>query len=332
MRHEFLISGAAGFIGSVLTRKLIKQGHRVIAISRQGLEDLTEVKQTLMQKAEFITCDLDDAEKLKDAFSGIFGPGGRKSRELGSRICINLAWSGVQGLSDLNTAAQLKNISRTINLYELCTSYGFDKFLHIGSMEENFALEYLQIEDRGSNKFNRHIIHAICKYHAKTALKAYQKMHGLDVLFATNCHVIGPPDLRDSMLQTLIKNVIDGKRELVFSSGTQLFDVLSVFDLVDYYVEIINNGANLVDYFVGTGAPRPLRSYIEEVMGVLDYRGSVQFGALGYDDVVLRQSQFDISHLMTITTRSPVRSFEESVLDVYKWLKFGEFDDNKILV
>ncbi|MEY5002546.1 MAG: hypothetical protein RL678_355, partial [Pseudomonadota bacterium] len=268
---------------------------------------------------------------LKGALNAVFSSGGKKSMGLRSRICVNLAWSGEKGLSDLNTAAQLKNISRTINLYELCQVHGFDRFLHIGSMEENFALEYLQIEDRDSNKFNRHIIHAICKYHAKTALKAYQKMLGLDVLFATNCHVIGPPDLRDSMLQMMVQNIIDGRRELVFSTGSQLFDVLSVFDLVDYYVEIANKGSNLVDYFVGTGSPKPLRSYIEDVISVLSYDGDLHFGALGYDDVVLHESQFDISDLKSITTKTPAQLFEESILDVYKWLKFGEFDDNKIL-
>jgi nucleoside-diphosphate-sugar epimerase len=331
MRNEYLISGAAGFIGSVLTRKLIKQGHRVIVISRHRFEDLPKVKQKLMAYANFIVCDLDNTERLKRELGVIFKSDHNATQSYGSRICINLAWSGTQGLSDLNTTAQLKNISRTINLLELCKIYSFERFLHIGTMEEYFALDYLQLDHLDTTKFNRHIIHAMCKYHAKTALRAYHKIYNLDVLFATNCHVIGPPDLRDSMLLTLIRDIIDGKRELVFSKGVQLFDVLSVFDLVDYYVDIANNGVKLVDYFLGTGSPQPLKCYIEAVTRTLGYRGSVRFGALGYDDVILPKAQFDITKLRSITNRVPRQSFEDSVRDVYKWLKFGELDDNVII-
>jgi UDP-glucose 4-epimerase len=64
---KYLVTGGAGFIGSHLVDKLIKQNHKVVVI-----DDLsTGKKENLNPKADFYQLDICDFEKIKPIFEGI---------------------------------------------------------------------------------------------------------------------------------------------------------------------------------------------------------------------------------------------------------------------
>lgn len=70
MNNEiFLVTGAAGFVGSAVTRALLEQGTRVRALVR-GAEQAAELES---RGIEAVTGDLRDAETLRRAVRGVTG-------------------------------------------------------------------------------------------------------------------------------------------------------------------------------------------------------------------------------------------------------------------
>ena len=57
---NILVTGAAGYIGSVITAELIKEGHSVVALDnlRQGHQEAVE------PEAVFVPADLGNSEEL----------------------------------------------------------------------------------------------------------------------------------------------------------------------------------------------------------------------------------------------------------------------------
>jgi UDP-glucose 4-epimerase len=60
-----LVTGAAGYIGSVITERLISEGHRVIALDNLGQGH----REALSSEANFVQADLRDTVALADVFS-----------------------------------------------------------------------------------------------------------------------------------------------------------------------------------------------------------------------------------------------------------------------
>lgn len=72
MNHPFLVTGAAGFIGHALCRRLLEQGHKVIGLDNfaRGMQDLDH--QTLLARKDFTFFDHDLTQGVPSEISGSF--------------------------------------------------------------------------------------------------------------------------------------------------------------------------------------------------------------------------------------------------------------------
>ena len=136
---------------------------------------------------------------------------------------------------------------------------------------------------------------------------------------------MGPNDYRDSFLRVTLKKLIDGD-DLIFSTGEQMFDVISVHDCVNAYLLIGENGKSYKEYWVGTGQPRRLREYVEIMASLYPSTKKLQFGKLPYNDISLKKEDFSIELLSNDTGFKPIKTFEDIVHQVYRWLTKGDFD------
>ena len=57
---------------------------------------------------------------------------------------FHIAWSGKDGLSDLNVQKQFENLSITLNLFEIAEKLNIETFLFTGTMEE-FSLKNIWV-------------------------------------------------------------------------------------------------------------------------------------------------------------------------------------------
>jgi nucleoside-diphosphate-sugar epimerase len=189
-------------------------------------------------------------------------------------------------------------------------------------MEEAFTEEYLKLDYRKHSQYNRHVIYSVAKMAAKNALRMRAMQLDMEFIYVLHSHVMGPNDDKDSFLQVTLQKLISGD-ELIFSTGEQLFDVISLEDCALGYYLICKFGRPGETYWVGSGDPLQLREYVERMYQLYPSGREMQFGKFQYNDIVLKKEAFSITNLINDTGYQPSMTFEQTVQILHKHLTSG---------
>jgi len=308
-----IVTGATGFIGSAFVEYLIKQDIGVLALGRKELAEISEARRRKLKGAEYVKLDMNEISLLGDSMSGAGWQAGDDC------VFFHLAWGGASGLSDLDVAAQMNNVTWSAAALEVASTVGCSRFIHVGTMEEAFTQKYLDLDHRQDSQYNRHVIYSVAKIAAKYALTIKASQLGMNFIYVLHSHVMGPDDDKNSFLQVTLQKLI-GRDELIFSTGEQYFDVVSVSDCALGYYLICQKGRPGDEYWVGSGDPRPLKEYVERMYNLYPSGVEMQFGELPYNDIILDKEVFSITKLADVTGYKPVIAFEQIVKDLHDYL------------
>lgn len=308
-----IITGATGFIGSAFVEYLTQRDVDVLALGRKAMEDISVIRQKKLKNSQYLKLDMSKMSQLEQVISDI----GWVIED--DCVFFNLAWGGASGLSDLNVAAQMKNVVWCTSALEVAKKIGCTRFIQVGTMEEAFTKQYLELDYHKDQQYNRHVIYSIAKIAAKTALEIKASQLGMDLIYVRNSHVMGPDDDKNSFLQVTLQKLINGD-ELVFSNGEQYFDVVSVNDCCLGYYLISQKGVPGSEYWVGSGAPKRLKEYVESMYKLFPSGVQMQFGKLPYNDIVLDKNVFSISNLTKDTGYKPMMTYEQTVKELHNYL------------
>jgi nucleoside-diphosphate-sugar epimerase len=186
-------------------------------------------------------------------------------------------------------------------------------------MEEAFTQKYLNLDYHVHDYYNRHVIYSVAKMAAKQALEVKASQLGLDFIYVLHSHVMGPDDDKDSFLQVTLLKLIHCE-DLIFSTGEQFFDVISLEDCALGYYLICQKGKPGKEYWVGSGKPKRLREYVERMYSLFPSGKEMQFGSLPYKDIVLEKEVFSIAQLTQDTGYMPTMTYEQTVNQLHEHL------------
>ncbi len=311
--RKAIVTGSAGFIGASFVQFLVSKGVDVIALGRKALIDVPEKRQKKIEGATYISLDMKDIKDLSHKINEIKWSAGEDC------IFFNLAWGGESGLSDLNIEAQMKNVAWCVNALEVSVEIGCSRFIQVGTMEEAFTHTYLKLDHNKHDQYNRHVIYSVAKIAAKYALQLKASTMDIDYIYVLHSHVMGEDDDKDSFLQVTLQKLVNGE-DLIFSSGEQTFDVISLEDCALGYYLICKKGIPNKDYWVGSGDPRKLREYVERMYNIFPSDKKMQFGELPYNDIILSKDDFSIDNLVMDTGYKPNQTYEQTVTNLHKSL------------
>ena len=308
-----IVTGATGFIGSAFVKFLTDKGIDVVALGRKSLADVPISRSEKLTAAKYINLDMREITSLHRMLKEI-------SWNVGSEcVFFNLAWGGVASLSDLDIEGQMHNVGWSVNALEESVVIGCSRFIQVGTMEEAFTYKYLELDHHKNNEYNRHVIYSVAKIAAKNALALKASNLNIDYIYVLHSHVMGEDDDKDSFLQVTLQKLVNGD-DLIFSSGEQTFDVISLEDCALGYYLICEKGISGQEYWVGSGDPRRLREYVERMYRLFPSAKEMQFGKLPYNDIVLSKDDFSIENLVKHTGYNPTMSYEQTVKKLYQTL------------
>jgi nucleoside-diphosphate-sugar epimerase len=317
---QAIITGGTGFIGSRLVRMLLDDNIQVLVVGRKEWKNIDNLRLQPNVNLTYLCLDMMDIKYLPEKLNGI-GWGVKKEC-----VFYNFAWGGLNQLSDLDINSQIDNIGWTTDAFLSAESIGCSKFVHVGTMEEAFADAYLKLDYNYNDEYNRHVVYSIAKKYAREMLKSLSYGCNTDLLFGTNSHIMGPNDDKDSFLQkTLIKLINNEKLE--FTSGKQIFDVLSVKDCAYAYKLIGEKGKRNSEYWIGSGKARTLKEYIEIMAELYPSIQPLEFNKVFYNDVQLNLEDFSINLLQQDTGFLPSQSYSDAVHELYNWLENGNMNE-----
>lgn len=244
---RYVITGAAGFIGSNVVHQLLERGDEVIGID--NLNDAYDVRLKDWRLARlrdhpgftFHHLDICDREPLAAVFDG--GP---------VDGVINLAArAGVRPSVDDPWLYNDANNTGTLNLLDLCVRHDVPKFV-LSSTSSLYGGDNPRPYSESSNTDRPLSPYAASKKAAEVMCYTYHYLHGIDVTVFRYFTVYGPAGRPDMSLFRFVQWISEGRPVRIFGDGMQERDFTFVEDVARGTVaglrplgyEIINLGSD----------------------------------------------------------------------------------------
>jgi UDP-glucuronate 4-epimerase len=226
---KFLVTGGAGFIGSHLCERLLREGNAVTAFDdlndfyapAHKLRNLEEVR-ALGRDFRFVKGDLTDAQAVDGVISG-----GRFDQ-----IIHLAARAGVRPSLEQPALYQRVNVEGTVNVLEAARRHGPPK-VTIASSSSVYG-----VNSKVPFSENDPIFSAISPYAAsKLACEAlghvYHHVYGLDIVMLRFFTVYGPRQRPDLAIYKFARLLSQERPIPVFGDGSTARDYTYVTDTVD---------------------------------------------------------------------------------------------------
>ncbi len=292
---KVIITGAGGFVGSVLTKKFIDNGIAVVAVSL-AFNDEIFPESSLVTKIE---SEINAPEILKSSI-----PKGEYD------AFYHLAWMGVNGPDKSNPVIQLDNIKVTINCAFVAKQLGCKKFLCSGTIAEQSIKSLFKLE-----KTSDGMIYGIAKYCTHMMLETYCKNIGLDFVWMQFSNIYGPKNKTGNLVSYTMHNLLIGD-EAIFGPALQLYDFIYIDDLIEavYRLGLYKTRQNF--YFIGSGEPKILKDYLTQMGEICGKPELIKIGARQDDGIVYDIDMFDISKLIDDIGNYNITSFSKGIASI----------------
>lgn len=290
--RNVIVTGANGFIGSSLVKKLVSKEIRVLAIDRSFMIDKLP-DNNLITKIE---TSIDNVETLiskipKNSYDTFY----------------HLAWAGVNGAMKADPIVQLKNTEITITCAKAAKEINCKKFLCAGTIAEQGVKSLPNLE-----KTSGGMIYGATKYVTRVMLETYCKNIDLNYVWMQFSNIYGPSNKTGNLVSYTIEELKKG-REAVFGSAEQTYDFIYVEDLLEAIYRLGKCKTKNNFYFIGSGVPRKLKDYLEDIGRIFGAPDLIKIGVRPDDGIKYTLDMFDTSPLKNEIGEYTSTMFEEGI-------------------
>lgn len=324
---RYFVTGAAGFIGFYLSKKLLEAGAEVIGLD--NLNDYYEVslkEERLSQlkgyeRFTFLKGDLSDKELILDIF-----------KQYEPQIVINLAsQAGVRYSIDNPDSYIQSNIVGFFNILEGCRYYPVEHLVYASSSSvyggnEKVPFAVTDMVDRPES------LYAATKKSNELMAHAYSKLYQIPLTGLRFFTVYGPMGRPDMAYFKFAKKIMADEPIQVYNNGDMLRDFTYIDDIITGIINILGNppktderGAAYRVYNIGNHSPVKLMDFITTLEKCLGKEAKKEFLPMQKGDVY--QTYADVEDLMRDYGFKPDTSIEEGLGRFAEW--FLAYYDHK---
>lgn len=244
MAH-IVVTGAGGFLGRHLTRRLTERGDVVRAFGHPASND-----EPRMQAAEFIPGDVRDREAVARAVSG-------------ADAVIHLVSNFRRGGSDKGEAAAI-NVDGTQNVLDAAVTAGVKRLVHCSTIGVHGDVQVVPADETAP--FNPGDLYQETKLAGERRVWECYERTGLSVTVVRPISMLGPGDRRMLKLFRMIK----GGRFIMVGDGEALFQPSYIDDVVDGFLACLDSDKAVGETFIVGGEEYlPLGELIGLIAGAL---------------------------------------------------------------
>lgn len=292
---KVVITGAGGFIGRNLTRRLLQENVQVYGIDIEVAQERILVESGVTP----LCVDIGDKKELSNIL-----------KVVQPDVFYHLAWAGVSTDVKNEVEMQVSNIPLAMTVLEACGETGCKHVIIPGSASE---YAYCGQTIDGQNVPAPGDAYAASKSAAQVLCQWYARQRGLNLNWLLVGSIYGPGRDDSNILTYTIKALLRGE-EPKYSKLEQMWDYIYIDDLIEALYLLGLYGKPDGVYPIGSGQARPLAEYIRQIQAEIAPDAPLGIGALPYkfgskpDNSVL-----DITSLRDDTGFAPRVSFAEGI-------------------
>ncbi len=309
-----LVTGGAGFIGSTLVSRLLREGNEVVVVD--NFNDFYDPAIKEKNVAEFLENpkfrlargDIRDLEMLEEAFESV-------------DVVVHLAaMAGVRPSIENPILYQEVNGGGTQNVLEMAKKYEVKNLVLASSssvygnckevpFREDMIVDYAISPYAATKKANEVMAHV------------YHKLYGMNVMMLRFFTVYGPKQRPDLAINKFTRLMEEGKEIPMYGDGTTSRDYTYVDDIVDGVCLAINYISEREGVYeivnLGSNNPISLREMIMTIGEVLKVEPKIKEMPMQPGDV--ERTYADISKAKRLLGYEPKTSFREGIIKFVEW-------------
>ena len=310
------ITGGAGFIGSHLCERLLKDGKEVIAVDdfndfydperkKKNIRDFLKNKKFKVYKE-----DIRDKDRIKKIF---------ENNKI--EVIVHLAArAGIRPSMENPLLYIDVNVNGTLAMLELAKEFNIKKFIFASSSSVYGSNEKIPFsEDDAIN--NPLSPYAITKIAGEQLCRIYSKLYGIDIICLRFFTVYGPRG-RPDMAPYKFTNLIMKNKEIeVYGDGSSKRDYTFISDIIDGVAAAIEKELKFEVINLGDSNPVELKYLIKLIEKNTGKKAKIKLMPEQKGDVPITYA--DISKAKRLLGYTPKVKIEEGVKRLVEWHKNG---------
>ncbi len=297
-----IVTGANGFVGSNLVKKLVENNIEVLAIDI-SFSNSRLCKSSLIKTLDLSIENINELEKIVER--GLYD------------VFYHFAWIGSAGPLRKDEKIQTQNALWTVECLRTASKIGCQKFICAGSIMEYEVHEAIYTQE---SKPDAAYIYGVGKVLAHELCKPIANQLGIDLVwtYITNAYGVGEKSPR--FINTTLRKIIH-KEPLEFTAGTQNYDFIYIDDVANAFYLLGLYGKANKGYMIGSGTARPLKEFIIEMCTANAGDNKPLFGNIPFTGVNVSLDVFSIEELVKDCGFRPITSFAEGTKKTLQWLQ-----------
>ncbi len=314
---KILVTGAAGFIGSHLSKKLIKDGNQVLGIDNFNTYYDVDLKYSRLNKfvnhRNFIckNIDLCDKSQLEEIF---------KNNNFDT--VVNLAAQAGVRYSITNPQSYLdSNLIGFMNILEAVRNYEIPHLIYASSSSVYGNSDNIPYSE--SQNINKPIsLYAATKISNEVMASSYSHLYDFSTTGLRFFTVYGPWGRPDMAYYLFTKNILENKPINVFAEGLLKRDFTYIDDIIDGMTLILNKTIDKKRseiFNIGNNKPIVVNDFIKTIEKSLNMKAKINFLPMQDGDVI--QTYADLSKISKYVNFQPKTDIETGISIFCDWYK-----------
>lgn len=316
-----LVTGAAGFIGAAVSRRLLTEGNEVV-----GLDNLNSYYDVRLKEARlntlagfegfrFVKADISDAKAINSLFE-----------ENHFECVVNLAAQAGVRYSIENPRAYVdSNLIGFFNILECCRNHPVRHLVYASSSSVYGANEKVPFSE--DDKVDDPVsLYAATKKADELMASCYSKLYGIPATGLRFFTVYGPWGRPDMAPMLFIKAIDEGRPIKLFNDGNMYRDFTYIDDIVEGIVRVAGlapsprpDGRRHDIFNIGCSSPVKLTDFISALEDALGKNAVKVMAPMQKGDVV--HTYADTSKLEKAVGYKPCVTVRDGVGKLVEWYR-----------
>lgn len=314
-----LVTGAAGFIGYHVSKRLLERGEQIIGVDNLNSYYSIELKQyrlaQLAQKKgfEFHECDIGHAEAMKNI----------AKRYMPQRIVHLAAQAGVRYSIENPQAYVHANLIGHANVLDVALISAAHNTVYASSSSvygKNSKTPFAEI-DKTDDQVS---FYGATKKSNELMSNAYARLHGLPMTGLRFFTVYGAAGRPDMAYWLFADKILKGESIQIFNNGKMSRDFTYIDDIVDGIIAALDSPSSNLGldcphriYNLGNDKPEKLMTLVDGIEAALDRKAIREFMPMQMGDV--ENTWADISRARDELGYEPKITLKDGLVQFTEW-------------